>query len=184
MVQTILESAARILETQGFAAYNTNEIALRAGVSVGSLYQYFPNKDAITSALIAREMAALSQAITDIAAIASDRERLLRLVEIAVDHQLRRPALARLLDIEEERLPSSREVARMRGQLVGIIRNYVDAVRAPGRDRNDHATEDVVAIIKGMVDAAGQRGETDAELLVGRVARAVFGCLFEAPTLS
>ena len=51
-VAAILEAAARILETDGLAGYSTNAIARRAGVSVGSLYQYFPGKDAITRALI------------------------------------------------------------------------------------------------------------------------------------
>lgn len=57
-VQAILEAAAQIFERHGYAAGTTNRIATRAGVSVGSLYQYFPNKDAIlvalTDALIAQ----------------------------------------------------------------------------------------------------------------------------------
>ena len=48
----ILEAAARILETGGATGLNTNAIAQRAGVSVGSLYQYFPNKEAILAELI------------------------------------------------------------------------------------------------------------------------------------
>lgn len=55
-VHAILEGAANILERQGLEGYTTNEIAARAGVSIGSLYQYFPNKDAVTIALIEREM--------------------------------------------------------------------------------------------------------------------------------
>src|ERR1700733_3072385 len=53
-VAAILEAAARILETRGLDAYSTNAVAARAGVSIGSLYQYFPSKDAITRALISR----------------------------------------------------------------------------------------------------------------------------------
>ena len=55
-VHAILEGAASLLERQGLEGYTTNEIAARAGVSIGSLYQYFPNKDAVTIALIEREM--------------------------------------------------------------------------------------------------------------------------------
>ena len=51
-VDAILEAAARILESEGFEGYTTNAIAKRAGVSIGSLYQYFPNKDAVTAALV------------------------------------------------------------------------------------------------------------------------------------
>ncbi len=51
MVEAILEASARILE-EGDAPFTTNHIAERAGVSIGSLYQYFPNADAIMAALI------------------------------------------------------------------------------------------------------------------------------------
>lgn len=47
MVNTILEAAARILEKGGFDGLTTNAIAERAGISIGSLYEYFPNKEAI-----------------------------------------------------------------------------------------------------------------------------------------
>jgi AcrR family transcriptional regulator len=50
-VDAILFAAAHILKVEGFAHTTTNRIAEKAGVSVGSLYQYFPNKDAIVAAL-------------------------------------------------------------------------------------------------------------------------------------
>ena len=53
-VTAILDATARILLESGFAAASTNAVAERAGVSVGSLYQYFPNKDALIAALHAR----------------------------------------------------------------------------------------------------------------------------------
>lgn len=48
----ILEATAHILEAEGLDAANTNRIADRAGVSIGSLYQYFPGKTAIFAELI------------------------------------------------------------------------------------------------------------------------------------
>lgn len=51
-VAAILQTAAHILEKEGPDALNTNRIAKDAGVSVGSLYQYFPNKEAILIALV------------------------------------------------------------------------------------------------------------------------------------
>jgi len=60
-VDAILDATARVLVERGHAATNTNLVAERAGVSVGSLYQYFPNKLALINALRARhsrEMAA------------------------------------------------------------------------------------------------------------------------------
>jgi len=51
-VEAIFEAVAQIVATQGEEALTTNRIAERAGVSVGSLYQYFPSKEAILSAML------------------------------------------------------------------------------------------------------------------------------------
>jgi AcrR family transcriptional regulator len=53
-VDAILEATAHILTHEGYDAVNTNLIAERAGVSIGSLYQYFPNKEALFAALKTR----------------------------------------------------------------------------------------------------------------------------------
>lgn len=53
-VEVILEAATQILWRSGGDRLTTNRIAERAGVSIGTLYQYFPNKEAILFALIER----------------------------------------------------------------------------------------------------------------------------------
>jgi AcrR family transcriptional regulator len=50
-VRAILEAAAQVLEREGLEGATTDRIAERAGVSIGSLYQYFPSKQAIVLAL-------------------------------------------------------------------------------------------------------------------------------------
>ena len=54
MVATLLEAATRVFVKEGYAKATTNRIATAAGVSVGSLYQYFPGKDAIAVELLRR----------------------------------------------------------------------------------------------------------------------------------
>ncbi|MGB3637505.1 MAG: TetR/AcrR family transcriptional regulator [Rivularia sp. (in: cyanobacteria)] len=51
-VEAILEATAHILAEEGYDKTNTNHIAERAGVSIGSLYQYFPNKESLMVALM------------------------------------------------------------------------------------------------------------------------------------
>lgn len=51
MVDTIVEATAHILAERGYAGTNTNVVAAHAGVSIGYVYQYFPNKDALIAAL-------------------------------------------------------------------------------------------------------------------------------------
>jgi len=53
--EAIVEAAAQILERNGPAGFNTNAVAERAGVSIGTLYQYFPDKAAILMAAAERE---------------------------------------------------------------------------------------------------------------------------------
>lgn len=53
-VDALLEAAAILFAKDGFDATNTTRIAERAGVSVGSLYEYFPNKEALVAKLLKR----------------------------------------------------------------------------------------------------------------------------------
>jgi AcrR family transcriptional regulator len=56
-VEAILEAAAQLLVELRYARMTTAKVAARAGVSVGSLYQYFPSKDALVGALVMRKFA-------------------------------------------------------------------------------------------------------------------------------
>lgn len=81
-VEAILEAAIRILRHDGWSAVTTTRVAMRAGVSVGSLYQYFPNREAIAVAIVRRRTRHLLLAVleADIAGIADCDAALLRLM--------------------------------------------------------------------------------------------------------
>ena len=66
LVEAILEAAARVLEKDGAAAFTTIRVAEQAGVSVGSLYQYFPNKESILFRLQQDEWAATGRLLDGI----------------------------------------------------------------------------------------------------------------------
>lgn len=55
-VDAVLDATARVLVKAGYAALTTNRVAEVAGVSVGSLYQYFPSKEALVDALLERHL--------------------------------------------------------------------------------------------------------------------------------
>lgn len=63
MVETLVDAAAKTISERGLADTTTNHIARRAGVSVGSLYQYFATKDALVDALSERMRKELTLAI-------------------------------------------------------------------------------------------------------------------------
>ena len=176
-VEAIVEAAARILESQGRDRLTTNAVAERAGVSIGTLYQYFPDKEALVGALIARETSLLVDEAERARAQASGPVALDMLIGAAVAHQLRRPALARLLDFEESRLPFDAGTQRVREEFQAILADILARSDLPPQADLPAATADVAAIIRGMVDAAGERGESAPDALMARVRRAVMGYL-------
>lgn len=63
MVDALLQAAAEVIAEQGLAHTTTNHVAERAGVSIGSLYQYFESKDALIEALMAQQESELVAAV-------------------------------------------------------------------------------------------------------------------------
>jgi AcrR family transcriptional regulator len=110
-VEQILEGAARVFAERGYAGGTTNHIAERAGVSVGSLYQYFPNKEAILVALVERHMRSAAGALEAMITRALDEgwalETMLdRLVRAAVALHASEPKLHHVLIYEAPHPPS------------------------------------------------------------------------------
>jgi AcrR family transcriptional regulator len=61
----MLDATARLLETSGFAALTTNHVAERAGVSIGSLYEYFPDKETLVAELTRRTIREILAEVTE-----------------------------------------------------------------------------------------------------------------------
>lgn len=76
-VDAILEAATQILQSDGEERLTTNRIAERAGVSIGSLYQYFADKEGIVEALAERErnkiVAVIVKSLSEVDATDSER---------------------------------------------------------------------------------------------------------------
>ena len=64
-VELILEAATRLLEQGDVSTLTTNAVAAKAGVSIGTLYQYFNDKQALLDALVQRELGLMSETILD-----------------------------------------------------------------------------------------------------------------------
>lgn len=175
-VELIIEPAARVLESEGFAGFNTGAIARRVGLSVGSLYQYFPSKDALAVALIRCKTKRLCEAAAAAIEQPNGRAALNHLITTLIREQLQRPMLARLLDVEATRPALREEMEDLTGALHGLLATIASRAK-PGHERPEVAADDVLAIIRGMADGASQRGESDVGDLERRVRAAVFGNL-------
>ncbi|HET6608962.1 MAG TPA: TetR/AcrR family transcriptional regulator [Rhodopila sp.] len=180
-VAVIVEAAARILEERGHDGFSTNAVAERAGVSVGSLYQYFPSKDALIGALVVRETSLLVEDTKKACAQSTGQAALSAFIAACIAHQFRRPQLARLLDYEEARLPFDADTQRVGRQIHELVIEMLAKSDLPALEDPDLTARETVAIIKGIIDAAGQHGDADTDALAGRVQRAAFGYLAIGP---
>ncbi len=106
-VDAIVEAAARILVRRGYGAFTTNQVAAEAGVSVGSLYQYFPNKESLLAELKARHVAALEYGFQSVLARLAEAPLatlVAALIEANVAAHLIEPALHQVLSTEVPQL--------------------------------------------------------------------------------
>ncbi|NGN63519.1 TetR/AcrR family transcriptional regulator [Streptomyces sp. A7024] len=161
----ILGAAAQLFERDGYAKATTNHIAERAGVSIGSLYQYFPNKDALLYALgeqhmrhLVAEMDGVLESLRRTEPPLEDTVR--RFVGALVDLHLAEPHTHRLLFDQAPRPP---EAAR---QLREIQQGM--AAEVAGHLRR--------------LDAGGPGYDLTALLLVQSVEGMLHGALLEPPT--
>ncbi|WP_020499707.1 TetR/AcrR family transcriptional regulator [Sciscionella marina] len=102
--QRILIAAAHVFAEHGYAAGTTNRIAEQARISIGSLYQYYPNKDAILSELLFRH---LDAAATEGPGLEeASLEGIIRnLVRAAIENHRDDPQLLRVLIEQAPRSP-------------------------------------------------------------------------------
>lgn len=179
-VEVILAAAARVLARDGLEGFNTNRVAETAGVSVGSLYQYFPNKAALTAALIARAQTALAESLeTKINALEGARlpAALANLAELAVRQQYGEARLAAALDHEERRLPVA-EIAAARSRMVKAVETLLERHRGElARDLSPRAAVDCLALTRALVEADALSGQAPDPDLAVRVHRALLGYL-------
>jgi AcrR family transcriptional regulator len=145
-IDVIREAAAHVLLREGYARATTNRIAEVAGVSVGTIYQYFTNKDAIFDALIRGEVDALKQLLVDASpgpeAPFADALRIL--LSSIVGARPEAPTLYRAL----EQVPNGlfrRRVSEARGSVVEWIRDFLSTHRSELRVR-DFATAAFVLV--------------------------------------
>ena len=176
-VNAIIEAAARILEDQGRDGITTNHIAEKAGVSIGSLYQYFPNKQAILAELLRKERSILLEDIKQVALNAEgmDLKTVIKsFVQASLDHQFARAKLAFELEHIEPSLPLRDEVAELSNRVIAEVSGVI---RDRGFTKPDEKAQDIVAMCKGMINSAALAGERDANAISPRVEKAVLGYL-------
>lgn len=156
----ILEAAAQVFEARGYAGGTTNHVAARAGVSIGTLYQYFEDKDALLYALmeahLAESVALLAERLGDaLVAAASgtlDLEDTLRhLVEAVIALHEATPRLHRVL-FEEVPWPSEMwdRLKGMERELAGQVEMLLRTMPEVTVEHADRAAWMVVQLVETL----------------------------------
>lgn len=185
-VDAILRATAHILKTKGFGACSTNAVAKKAGVSIGSLYQYFPSKEALVAAL-AEEHA--RQGYELLLASISEATMVPRTVEESVRLYIR--AMVNLhsgdSDLHRvlmEQLPGIRSgVAAMQqvsNQSATVVRAWLEAHRTEFRELDpDIATYVLVTCVEAVTHLRllDRPAALDTEALVNELSELVLGYL-------
>jgi AcrR family transcriptional regulator len=127
-VAALLEATAYVLVKEGYARASTNRIAERAGVNIGSLYQYFPGKDALVAALIDRHLEEIALVLGESMAEAAgapvaDAARALVRAHLAI--HARDPKLHRALLEQVPRVERLNPVARFRARMIDVVRAFL-----------------------------------------------------------
>jgi len=132
LVDTLITATARILVREGFDKASTNRIAEKAGVSVGSLYQYFPSKEALVAAVMERHRQEIREvvlrALTEAATLPME-QGIRKLIAAAVEAHRVDPKLHCVLT---EQVPHTGGLANMtaaNGEGYTVFRAYLEAHR-------------------------------------------------------
>ena len=123
-VAGLLRAAAAIFAEVGFEAATMSDIAERAGASIGSLYQFFPNKDVVARAVRTQYCQELKELWASLVAV-SARTTTSRLVDQFLKVTIRaieeHPAIIRLMDAPRSTNPAADIKESLRQQLVELF---------------------------------------------------------------
>jgi AcrR family transcriptional regulator len=138
-VASLLSAAADTFVEKGYEAATMTEIAARAGASIGSLYQFFPTKEAVAQALMGGHAEALYARIAELtgrATLWGNEELAGQLIRLFVDFRRRQPSFVVLTEVPAS-VPHGEALTirmRIRDELIGLLHDrYPDLPAAQVR---------------------------------------------------
>ena len=158
-VDAIVDATARVLVRDGYDALSTNRVAREAGVSVGSLYQYFPGKEALVAAVMERHASRLQEHIAarmaDAPPGATAEEVATELIRAMLGAQMAEPRLHRALVEQVPRIGALRRLHELFGNYERLVEAWLEqhAERIEVKDARLAAFV-LVSAVEGLVNRA------------------------------
>jgi len=173
-IADIVSAASVLFGTHGFDGTTMNAIAQRAGIAIGSLYQYFPDRDAIVDAVAASYVRAWESRTDGLVTSAGEMDLAQfahRSIEGTVEFARRHAAIRAFLDADPRRAPSILDVQNRVDHGIPLLARFY-----PQAEHRELArvTETVSLIVRNVAPRIAEN-PTDAkrELLVRELSSAV-----------
>ena len=128
-VEALIEATARVLVREGYEGATTIRIAEVAGYGVGSLYDYFPNKEALVTALIDRHAEGMLEMVESSFSAHADappEEAVRAWVEGGVRANLTSPELHKILIEQVPRVGNLSRIGEIEGRVAGLVQSYLE----------------------------------------------------------
>jgi AcrR family transcriptional regulator len=189
-VEAILVATARVLTRDGYDRASTNKVAEEAGVSVGSLYQYFPSKEALVAALIDRHLAhmtALLETNLDVLGDATLPVAARALVKLMIAAHAQNPKLHKVIVEQVPRVGRLNRIYEIERQVGERIRLMLQRRRDEIRPANlDIAVFVLVNAVESLTHRAvvDETGAFDDEALADEVTDLVLRYVMKDPPRS
>jgi len=184
-IESIFEATARIIDREGIAALNTNRIAERAGISIGTLYEYYPNKDAILIAMARRRLAEDESSVRQaISGLDDDGSLVRNAIRAMIALHVHRPKVRRAImavhlanGLGSEHVKPVQEIAQVIAErnaqlplsgasLFVVTRAVVGVVRAAFEERSqlpgtDQLEEELVRLVQAYLSTLPRANTVD-----------------------
>ena len=163
-MRTILDSAAELLEEVGYVNLTTNAIASRANTSIGSLYQFFPNKDAVIAALVGEYREAIRAFISSSVSVDQARRDIVEFVAVVVDgmERIRRhcPGFTAVFSFrrsggvaDDQRIQLEHDIIEPLSDILAVAYPGVPAAQ---RDRSMRIVTETTKVLMGRAATEGE----------------------------
>ena len=176
-VTELLEAAAAIFAEVGYEAATMRDIAGRAGASIGSLYQFFPNKEVVARAIKTQYCQELKELWANLVAV-SAKTPTIRVIDeflnVTIKAIEQHPAIIRLMDAPRSANPSPDIKESLREQLVALF-----LTRKPRISQNKahRYAEITVQMIRAMMWLYLENERSEREALVSEMKSALVNYL-------
>ena len=175
-VTIILDAASEVFSEIGYEAATTNAIAIRANTSIGSLYQFFPNKFAILDALAQRFRAQLDETLKlDFSSITSVQEPLTALIDVVTRYYTDYPAFRPIFYASQ----SSPALTRVADETCTVLVERISklfSVTAPrlSTPERDFYAKIIVFMMRSLIPLSLSQTVTERERIIPELKRMMF----------